>query len=272
MISADYHMHTSFSTDSETPLRNMVDVAMRKGLQMICITDHLDADFPIKEDLGEDAFQLDLECYIPAVSEIREEYRGKIEVRTGVELGLQKHLGERYSQLTNEFPFDFVIGSLHLIRGMDPYYGEIFLGRNDRDVYEEAFIETYECIKKVKCFDVLGHLDYVVRYGKEKEKEYSYSAFSDIIDEILKVLIYDGKGIELNMAGLKYGLSSPNPNKEILSRYKELGGEIITVGSDAHKTEHVGYKFELAEEILKDCGFQYYTEFDKRKTVFRRIP
>ena len=92
-------------------------------------------------------------------------------------------------------------------------------------------------------FDVLGHLDYVVRYGIEQEKEYSYRKFADEIDEILKILIKRGKGLEINMAGLKYGLPFAHPHPDILKRYRELGGEIITVGSDAHRPEHIAYEF-----------------------------
>ena len=123
-----------------------------------------------------------------------------------------------------------------------------------------------------KCFDVLGHLDYVVRYGKHQAEAYSYEKFSDEIDMILRELISSGKGLELNMAGIKYGLGFAHPHPSVLRRYKELGGEIITVGSDAHKAEHIGYEFEIAGELLKSCGFRYYTEFENRKAVFRRIP
>ena len=114
-------------------------------------------------------------------------------------------------------------------------------------------------------------MDYVVRYGKNREKEYAYSKFSDEIDMILKYLIEHGKGIELNTSGLKYGLPFAHPCPEILKRYRELGGEIITIGADAHKPEHIAYDFEKVKSILTDCGFKYYTEFLKRKPVFKQL-
>ncbi len=120
-------------------------------------------------------------------------------------------------------------------------------------------------IKAVEDFDALGHLDYIVRYGKEQQKFYSYRQFADEIDEILKYLIANGKALELNMAGMKYGLGFAHPHPDILKRYKELGGEMVTVGSDAHRPEHIAYAYEKAGEILKECGFGYYTEFIKRK-------
>jgi histidinol-phosphatase (PHP family) len=133
-------------------------------------------------------------------------------------------------------------------------------------------LETLTDIRAIKDFDVLGHIDYIVRYGKEKEKYYSYTKFSDEIDEILKYLIAHGKGIELNTAGFKYGLGFCHPHPEILKRYCELGGEIITIGADGHKPEHIAYDFEKVAPILRECGFKYYTEFKERKPVFKQLP
>ena len=118
---------------------------------------------------------------------------------------------------------------------------------------------------------MLGHLDYVVRYGKHREQEYSYGRFADEIDEILRYLIEHGKGLEVNTAGLKYGLPFAHPHPDVLKRYKKLGGEIITVGADAHTPEHVGYDFNIVDNILEACGFKYYAEFIKRAPVFRKI-
>ena len=272
MIQGDFHMHTEFSTDSDASVRSMLDASLEKGLTSVCITDHLDLDYPEDEELGSDPFQLDLKNYTAELIRVREEYSGRLDVRIGVELGLQPHLGKEYERIVSEYPFDFVIGSLHLVRGMDPYYGKIFEGRADSDVYREAFLETARCLDNVSSFDVLGHLDYVVRYGKNKAQEYSYRMFSDEIDEILKKVISGGKGLEMNMGGMKYGLGFANPHPDVLKRYRELGGEIVTVGADAHKPEHVAYDFEKAGEILKSCGFHYYAEFKERRPVFKRIP
>lgn len=272
MIRSDFHMHTEFSTDSEATVDSMGKAAVERGLRTICITDHMDADYPPDEELGENPFRLDTDTYFAQLLKKKKEFEGQLQVRIGIELGLQKHLQAEYKTLTEKYPFDFVIGSMHLIQGEDPYNGKMFEGVSDADAYRSAFRETLDCIRKIRCFDVLGHIDYVVRYGKHQAEEYSYRQFSDEIDEILKELINSGKGLELNMAGIKYGLGFAHPHPDVLCRYKELGGEIITVGSDAHKPEHVGYDFETAGELLKACGFRYYTEFENRKAVFRRIP
>ena len=168
MIRCDYHMHTGFSSDSEAPVRSMLNASIERGLTSVCITDHLDLDYPEDEELGPEPFRLDLEKYFQALTRIREEYSGKLDVRIGVEMGLQPHLGETYQRLAESYPFDFIIGSLHLVHGMDPYYGKIFEGKTDREVYREAFRETLTCLDRVSSFDVLGHLDYVVRYGRHQ--------------------------------------------------------------------------------------------------------
>ena len=111
----------------------------------------------------------------------------------------------------------------------------------------------------------------MVRYGRHQAREYSYRAFSDEIDEILKKVIHMGKGIEMNMGGFKYGLGFCNPHPDVIRRYRELGGEIITVGADAHRPEHVAFDFEKAGDILRACGFRYYAEYRNRKPIFRQV-
>lgn len=266
MILADCHMHTRFSTDSEAEPEEMIESAIQKGLRAVCITDHEDKDYPNPEE-----FRIDFARYVPKIAELREKYRGRIEVRTGVEIGLQPHLGDYYEQLTRKYPFDFVIGSVHVVGGMDPYYPAFYEGRSDAEAYRQTMEETIASIRAVQVFDVLGHLDYVVRYGRHQAEEYSYGELSDQIDEILRFLIEHGKGLELNTAGLKYGLPFAHPHPDVLRRYRELGGEIITVGADGHRPEHVAYDFDKAAQILEECGFRYYTEFVERKPIFKKI-
>ena len=271
MITSDFHMHTAFSTDSKATVKSMVDSAIEKGLQAVCITDHYDEDFPFYEEMGEGAFTFDPENYFRELEALKNEYVGKIDIGIGIETGLQQHLGPFYKGMTETYPFDYVIGSVHVVRGTDPYFGEIFRENGDASGYQETFEETIRCLKNTDAFDVLGHIDYVVRYGKGREKEYSYEKFAPYLDEILRLVIQKGKGIELNTAGLKYGLGFCHPHPDVLRRYRELGGEIITVGSDAHRPEHVAYDFGKAQEILELCGFRYYTEFHGRSPVFKKI-
>lgn len=277
MIQADMHMHTWFSTDSEACPRDMADEAVRKGLKTICFTDHFD-----KDDLewGEEGI-FDVDAYFVEMQKLQEEYAGKLNIRIGIELGLRTYLKDYYEELTKKYPFDFVIGSVHNvpykkdaegnILYTDPAAEKLFTDRTDKEAYRLMMETTLENVRTSDCFQTLGHLDYVVRYGKSREKEYSYTDYADIIDEILKLLIEKEKGLEVNSAGLKYGLPFAHPHPDVLKRYRELGGEIITIGADAHKAEHIAYDFAKAEEILKSCGFKYYTEFFEQKPVFKQL-
>ena len=270
-VTADYHLHTSFSTDGKASPEEMIQGCIDKGLKTICITDHYDMDFPYYEELGENAFTFDIDKYFRTLKELKEKYKRKIDINIGVEAGLQPHLGDYYNGMVHKYPFDFVIGSVHLVNGEDPYIGNMFDIKKDEEVYRQTFEETLKSVKSVKDIDVLGHIDYIVRYGKTKNQFYSYDKYKDIIDEILKTLIYNGKGIEMNMAGFKYKLGYCHPHPDIISRYKELGGEIITVGSDGHAPDQVAYNYKEAGDILLNCGFKYYTVFKERKPVFVEI-
>ena len=277
MIQADMHMHTWFSTDSEACPRDMADEAVRKGLKTICFTDHFD-----KDDLewGEEGI-FDVDAYFVEMQKLQEEYAGKLNIRIGIELGLRTYLKDYYEELTKKYPFDFVIGSVHNvpykkdaegnILYTDPAAEKLFTDRTDKEAYRLMMETTLENVRTSDCFQTLGHLDYGVRYGKSREKEYSYTDYADIIDEILKLLIEKEKGLEVNSAGLKYGLPFAHPHPDVLKHYRELGGEIITIGADAHKPEHIAYDFAKAEEILKSCGFKYYTEFFEQKPVFKQL-
>lgn len=264
----DTHMHSAFSGDSDTEPELMVQSAINKHLDGICFTDHFDYDYPNEPD----EFLLDFPAYQHKISELQEKYAKTLPIHFGVELGLQPHLSDMHQELAQKYPFDFIIGSSHVVHGMDPYYPGFFDHRKEEEGYLEYFESVLENINAFSDFDVYGHIDYVVRYGPNQNKYYSYQKYSDIIDEILKKLIFLGKGIELNTGGFKYGLGHPNPCEDILKRYHELGGEILTLGADAHKPEHVAYDFDKIPDILKTCGFSYYTVFKERKPVFLPIP
>lgn len=263
-MNSDFHLHTSFSSDSDTPMEEMVHEGIRKGLDMICFTEHMDFDFPP----GEFDFLVDMDAYRSEWERLRDKYQDKIELLYGIELGLQPHLTGQLPEFTASHPFDFIIGSQHVADGCDPYDRIFFENRSEEESYRRYFSCLLENLRCLSCFDVCGHIDYVVRYGPNRNLYYSYEKYRDILDEILKVVVSRGIGLECNTAGFKYGLGHPNPTEKILRRYRELGGEILTIGSDAHAPEHIAYDFERAAALLKECGFRYYTIFKSRKPEF----
>ena len=260
----DTHMHCHFSGDSDTAPEDMIKASIEKGLNGICFTDHLDYDY--KEHPG--MFDLDVDSYYKEIISLQDKFKSVLPINFGIEMGLQPHVVEKNNKITKNYPFDFVIGSSHVVHGIDPYYPNYYEGKTEDEAYREYFESILENIATDADYDVYGHLDYVVRYGPNKNIYYSYEKYADIIDEILRQLIQHGKGIEINTAGFKYGLGHPNPTEEVIRCYKELGGEIITIGADGHKPEHIAFDFNKVPDILKNSGFKYYTIFKKRKPEF----
>lgn len=260
----DYHFHTCFSGDSEASVHDMLNSAVNLGLKEICITDHLDYHYPDTPAY----FLFDIDEYFSVLSNIKESYRGKLDVRIGVEFGLQPDLGEKLSQISSRYPFDFIIGSSHVVQHIDPYYPKYWESKTIEEGISQYFYTIIENLKTCKDFDVYGHLDYIIRYAPVPALEYSFDTYQPLLDKCLKALIENGIGIEMNTSGFKYGLNQPHPSVDILKRYREFGGEIITLGSDAHSPEHIAYAFDKAIKILKDCGYSYIAAYKNRKPEF----
>lgn len=270
-ITADYHLHSCHSGDSDTPMEEMMHKGIELGLDTMCFTEHHDIGYPDSDNESGDIFLLNTDSYLYDLATLKEKYAGKIRLLFGVELGLQAELFRPISVYAKSYEFDFIIGSSHICHGKDPYYPSFYEGRSEKEAYLEYFESVLENVKKFSCFDVYGHLDYVVRYGPNKDQEYSYEKYRDVIDEILKALVGREKGLELNTGGLKDGMRDLHPCTDVLKRYRELGGEIVTIGSDAHSPEAIASQFDRASDVLKSCGFQYYTLFEKRNPEFKKL-
>lgn len=270
-ILADYHLHSSFSGDSETPMEEMVAKGLGLGLEYMCFTEHMDMDYVYSKPEEEGMFELDTASYLSGLARCREKHKGGIDVRFGVELGVQPHIAQKLSAYAGAYDFDFIIASSHLSNRKDPYFPDFYEGRSEEEAYGEYFASILDNLKSFQDFDVYGHLDYVVRYGPQKDAEYSYGKYRDALDPALRWLAEHGKGIEINTGAIGYGLRELNPCTDIIRRYRELGGETVTVGSDAHTPERIAHGFGRAEEVLRSCGFRHYAIFSKRKPEYIRL-
>ncbi|MHA6253072.1 histidinol-phosphatase HisJ family protein [Oceanobacillus sp. CAU 1775] len=259
----DYHMHSNFSADCDTKMEATIEKAIELGLEEICFTDHIDYDYPDKEWV----FEFNLKQYDRKIKEVQDKYRDKIRIKKGVEIGVQPHVLEKYEQLMKEESFDFVICSMHATEKKDLHSGEFFEGKTVEEAYEIYYRELLSCVRDFKEFSVLGHLDLVKRYTKEKSKE----NFHEIMREIFQEIIPAGKGIELNTSGIRYGLGTGLPSFDILKLYKESGGEIITIGSDSHVPETLAYNFTDGLKQIKEAGFNYIASFTNGKPTFHTI-
>ena len=268
MINADIHTHTTFSTDCDTPMEDLIGEAIRQNLHTLCFTEHMDKDYPIYPDRDPNLpreFWLDTKAYREKFLEMKDKYEGKIRLLWGVELGFQPHLADWLTSYVNQYDFDYIIGSEHNPENRDPYYPAFFEGRTEEEAYIRYFEETLLNLELFNDIDTLGHMDYVVRYGPIKNRYYSYRKYSKYIDPILELIVDKGIALEVNTKGLLCGLGEPNPCRDIILRYKEIGGKLVTVGSDAHLASHLCYDFERVERLLLECGYREYAVFENRK-------
>lgn len=263
----DLHVHTNISHDGISTIEEYLECAKEKGVDEITFTEHYD----IYDGLDTNLKTLDVDYYDKTYHERKDD--SKVKTNFGIEIGLQPDIKPIVSEMVSKHNFDFIIGSSHITCKKDMAMDKSFFdGLTRKEAYLKYFKEVLENIKLYdKEFDVYGHIDYVVRYGGYTDKTISYEEFKEILDEILISLIRKDKGIEINTSGIRYGLGMPHPNIEIIKRYKELGGKIITIGSDAHKTSDLASNFDEAFDILETAGFSEIAIFHDRKPAFEKI-
>ena len=270
-VLADFHLHSSFSGDSDAPMEEMVRRGISLGLSQMCFTEHMDLDHPVSEELSAGFFEVDTAAYRETLLSLREKYADRIRLLFGIELGMQPHMAARNTAFAASWDFDFIIASTHFVGGIDPYSPSYFDGKTDEEAYRAYFEEELKGLQGFSDFDVYGHIDYVIRYGRTKDKNYCYDKYADLFDRMLDLLLEKGKGIELNTGGLRKGLREPHPCVEFLKRYRKMGGEIITVGSDAHFPRDIAADFGRAADFLRQCGFSRYCTFEKRTPSYHEI-
>lgn len=275
MIIADTHSHSEYSGDSRSPMLAYIERATKLNLNYFYFTDHHDLYYPEaekKDGSFGNIFSLDISNYIKNLSFLKEKFKSKIHILTGIELGLTIESLKEYESLVSTHPFDFVIASIHLVEGMDPYYPEFWLHHDSQSAIKKYFTKMLEMLEKFENFDSLGHLDYIFRYildeaGNPEDRNYAYVNYADLIEPILLKLIEMNKALEVNTGGFRAGLGVPNPQPEVLKRYFELGGKKITIGSGAHRPESIAHSFDICEEMLKEIGFTHYEVYENRKPI-----
>lgn len=268
----DYHVHSYYSDDSDYPMEDIVKDAIYRGFEEICFTDHV--DYGIKIDpMGKSQAELEgrvlnvnFPLYFQEIEKLSQQYQGKIVLKKGLEFGVQQHTIPLFEKLFSEYDLDFVILSCHQVDDQEFWSQDFQFGKTQKQYNERYYQEILAVIKKYKNYSVLGHLDLINRY--DKHGIYPFEKVSDIIEEILKQVITDGKGIEVNTSASQYGMSGFTPSQDVLKLYKKLGGKIVTIGSDSHDPERLGASIEAVKKELKELGFQYYCTFDAMKPQY----
>lgn len=262
----DTHIHSKFSGDSDAEPPLLIQKAKDLSLSGICFTEHHDMD-NIKEP---ELFLLNFPVYSAEISKIKNEYStSDFKVFMGVEMGLVPDETDATREILANYPFDFCLGAVHTLRGVDPYYDEYFEGYDVSERYKAHLEYTLESINAFSEFDSLAHLDYMVRYGTDfclrNGLEVVELTHDEIIHDILSALIKNDIALEVNTGAFRTSLNRTNPDFNIIKEYKDMGGKMITLGSDAHRLEHVGLKFNEVREKLIDIGFKSQMVFINRK-------
>ncbi len=259
----DFHLHTKISFDStEEPIK-MIRAAEKLGLQEICFTDHCDHH----GNRNGKHYIFTMEEYADAYDSIISD---KIKIRRGIEMGLTQWNVEAAEEVLSGREFDFVLGSVHYAGGYDPYFPEYWEGITFDQAVDKYLNEILKCVKIHDNFDVLGHLTYVCKATHNPTHQtVPYSQVADLADEIMKILVVKGKGMEINTSGVDRA-GDFLPSLDYLKRFRELGGEIVTIGSDAHERTRVGQYAKEAIALAKEV-FGYVCTFEKRKPIFHKL-
>ena len=283
---ADYHIHCKYSDDSEEDLEKIIETAINKGIGEICFTDHVDYGIKLDKDIfekidenakkdwikkiGRIDLNVDYPNYFKEIEELREKYKDKITIRQGLEFGMQVHTIKDFQKLFDKYKekFDFVILSCHQVNDKEFWTNEFQKGKSIDEYNAEYYEEIYRVMSRYSDYSILGHLDHIQRYN---ETIYPFEKSREIIVKILKKVIEDNKGIEVNTSSFRYGLKELTPERDILKLYHGLGGKIITIGSDAHKAENVGEHIPYIQEELRKIGFTDICTFDKMKPIFHKL-
>lgn len=287
---ADFHVHSEFSDDSSEPMENQILRAEELGLTGICFTDHV--DYGIKRDWNDPAgiayrpadphnnvpgseeplANVDYPEYFDMLACMQKKNAGRIRIACGLEFGMQTETVDAFQKLYNRYKnrLDFVLLSMHQVNNLEFWTQDFQKGKSQKEYNDEYYLEIYKVQQVFHDYSALAHLDLLCRY--DPAGIYPFEKEEEIIAAILKTAINDGKGIEINTSSWHYGLKDTQPSRKILSLYKDLGGTIITMGSDAHSIKYVGDHFQDAVSILKDeIGFREYCTFEKMKPVFHEL-
>ncbi|WP_226037227.1 histidinol-phosphatase HisJ family protein [Aquibacillus saliphilus] len=258
MYMIDYHHHTDNSFDSRARMEDVCQHAAWKGIKEICFTEHYSVN-PLAPTYG----HMDFNRYFGHINDCREKYQNSLIIKAGIELCEPHLMKDEYNEALLNKEFDFVLGSVH---NVDNQKLRIYLkDKSAYDAYSGYFNELYQLVSHAD-IDILAHFDLMKRYAVKTIGNYPFTSFKDLIAAILEKGIERGIGIEINTSGLNSRLLGETlPSLEVLKLYKDLGGELLTIGSDSHRANTVGSYMDDAILLAKQAGFTHLYIYDKRK-------
>ncbi|MEP0764639.1 MAG: histidinol-phosphatase HisJ family protein [Chloroflexota bacterium] len=256
----DYHVHTEASCDCRATMAEMCRSAVQRGIAEIAFTDHFD---PKPEDLCYGYYRP--ERYFAALEAARREFAPQgLTIRAGVELGEYHLFHTDMAPVLAAWPYDFVLGSLHWVGDQIVFDEGYFRANGPHDSFARYFTEL-ERLARFGGFDVLSHPDVVKRVGYGAVGGFDIRQWEDLVRPVWRACIENGIGIEINTSSLRSGVGEVHPGPESLRWYREMGGEILTTGSDSHRPGHVGAGLEVALDVARAAGFTRLASFEGRR-------
>lgn len=259
---ANYHMHTSYSEDSVFQMENVVKCAISRGLNEICFTDHIDVLPDVEPYFPYNAYKKDF-------LHLKEKYSDKINLKLGMEFGMQFSTIPIFERIFEKLDFDFILMSCHQIDNKWFWNQEFQSGKTQCEYNLQYYEEILKLVKNYNNYSVLGHLDLMRRY--DRHGMCPFDIIEPVVREILTEVIKNGKGIELNVSSFRYNLGDLMPSTNILKLYKELGGQIITIGTDSHREEHVECDLIRGREELQKLGYKEFCTFTNMQPEFHEL-
>ena len=263
----DYHTHSRYSYDSQQSLEALAAAAEAAQVEELCVTDHIDLGYCSPEGNA----LPDLADRHRDILALRQAHPGLV-IREGIEIGDCPATRRQMLDFLRPFHLDYHLLSLHMVDGNDPYYPSFYEGKT-RDHAYRRYAETLAAAVAAwdpADYDALAHLGYVAKFAPYKNKPFRHADAPDAIDAVLRRLAQNGKALEINTSSLK---NSPDTmaSRDILTRFRDLGGELITLGSDAHAPEFIGYRLEDARQLALSLGFRYGAAFEGRQLRAYRL-
>ena len=271
MVLFDNHSHSQFSFDGKrTSVEESARAAMSAGLGGICFSDHCDHYVPPMKASFENLTPeyIDVAEQQAEIGRVQDMLGEGVKILRGIEIGMYEECHEQIRDVLDSNSFDQVLASVHYIEQTDPYYGGYYEGKDWKQAYG-GYLETiYKEMTWLEDFDIMGHYDYIVRYASYPVTSIRYRDFSDIFDEMFRYLIHEGKALEINTKSYEgHRGRIVELDHDVLLRYREMGGEIISLGSDSHEPSRVGAGFSHHAELLKSLGFRWTAHYESRHLV-----
>jgi histidinol-phosphatase (PHP family) len=263
----DCHTHSTYSPDSIAKIEDSCYAAIKNNLSGIIFTDHYELDLKGTDYI----FNFDFKKRSQELENLKKLFENKLKILEGLEVGFQPHVKEELSKTIKNHNFDFIIASIHSVNKEFVSNVKYYENRTKQEAFKKYLEEVYKSVKEFDDFDVVGHIGYVRRYGNLTDRSMLFKDYSEILTAILKEVIKKNKGIEINSSGYRDILGTPVPDYDIITEYKKLGGQIITLGSDSHNHKTIGHSFKIIKNRLKDLDFKYIAHFEKREAKFIKI-